>query len=134
MPEGDQHNRWRCTVVGCNPILKSQETMESHRAETGHRVAKWPIRSAAGKLKAKARNQSGYYDKYNIGIKAARLPTPSETLVSSVNGWGCLNPTDGQWFPSGGGGFGYPTNCGDCDWCEDNDDSDNEFAFGEDDF
>lgn len=70
MSERDQHDRWRCTVVGCNPVMKSLEAMESHQAETGHRTAKWPIRSAAGKAKARQRNRTGYYDKYNVGAKS----------------------------------------------------------------
>ena len=71
MSERDQHNRWRCTVTGCNPVMKSIEAMESHRAETGHRTAKWPIRSASGKARARQRNKTGYYDKYNVGEKSA---------------------------------------------------------------
>lgn len=73
MSERDQTNRWRCTVVGCNPVMKSLEEMESHQAETGHRTAKWPIRSAEGKRRARTRNQTGYYDKYNVGAKAPEV-------------------------------------------------------------
>lgn len=73
MAERDQHERWRCTVVGCNPVMKSLEVMESHQAETGHRTAKWPIRSKAGKRKAQKRNRTGYYDKYNVDEKAAEV-------------------------------------------------------------
>lgn len=71
MSERNQPGRWRCTVVGCNPVMKSTEVMESHQAETGHRTAKWPIRSVEGKAKAKRRNKTGYYDKYNVGAKTA---------------------------------------------------------------
>lgn len=70
MSERDQHDRWRCMVVGCNPVMLSLIEMESHQAETGHRTAKWPIRSAAGKAKARRRNRTGYYDKYNVGAKS----------------------------------------------------------------
>lgn len=70
MSERDQRNRWRCTVVGCNPVLIGQAAADTHAA-TGHRVAKWPIRSAAGKAKARKRNRTGYYDKYNVGEKSA---------------------------------------------------------------
>ena len=61
--------RWRCLITGCNPILNAT-TAQEHKTETGHRVAKWPVRSAEGKRRAKARNRSGYYDKYNVGHKA----------------------------------------------------------------
>ena len=70
MAERNQHDRWRCTVVGCNPILKSEAARDAHIAETGHRTAKWPIRSPKGKRRARARNRSGYYDKYNVGAKS----------------------------------------------------------------
>lgn len=70
MAERDQHNRWRCTVAGCNPVMKSEQACDAHIAETGHRTAKWPIRSKAGKRKAQRRNQTGYYDKYNVGAKS----------------------------------------------------------------
>ena len=71
MSERDQHSRWRCTVVGCNPIMRSPEANEQHKQATGHRTAKWPIRSANGKRKAHIRNKTGYYDKYNVGEKSA---------------------------------------------------------------
>jgi hypothetical protein len=71
MAERDQHDRWRCTVVGCNPVLLSLEEVEWHKVETGgHRTAKWPIRSAEGKRRKKLRDRSGYYDKYNVGDKS----------------------------------------------------------------
>lgn len=71
MAERDQHDRWRCTVTGCNPIMKSEAARDEHVASTGHRTAKWPIRSAEGKRKARQRNKTGYYDKYNVGHKSA---------------------------------------------------------------
>lgn len=70
MAEKDQTNRWRCTVAGCNPVLIGETAAESHRDSKGHRIAKWPIRSKAGKKKAAVRNRTGYYDKYNVGAKS----------------------------------------------------------------
>ena len=69
--ERDQTDRWRCLVAGCNPKLFSEDAAESHREKTGHRTAKWPVRSAEGKRKAGKRNRSGYYDRYNVGTKSA---------------------------------------------------------------
>lgn len=68
----DNEGRWRCVVVGCNPVLLSEEAMTQHKQDTKHRTAKWPVRSEAGKAKARKRNRSGYYDKYNIGYKSRR--------------------------------------------------------------
>jgi len=69
MGERKQLNRWRCLTTGCNPVL--DETLaEEHKKSTGHRVAKWPVRSAKGQKKAAKRNRSGYYDKYNVGEKS----------------------------------------------------------------
>lgn len=61
--------RWRCLQTGCNPVL-DETSAAQHREKSGHRVAKWPVRSAAGKAKARARNRNGYYDRYNVGAKA----------------------------------------------------------------
>lgn len=61
--------RWRCLAVGCNPVLNA-ETAAAHRNDTGHRVALWPVRSAEGRRRAKVRNRTGYYDKYNVGEKS----------------------------------------------------------------
>lgn len=66
----DQTGRWRCLIAGCNPKLDEASAAE-HRGETGHRVAAWPVRSAEGERRAAARNQSGYYDRYNVGAKSA---------------------------------------------------------------
>lgn len=68
--------------MGCNPVMLSIESMESHQAETGHRTAKWPIRSAEGKRRAHVRNRSGYYDKYNVGEKSrsARLSPRDDVM------------------------------------------------------
>lgn len=68
MGERNQPKRWRCLVAGCNPVL-DEETAKAHKNETEHRVAKWPVRSREGRKKAKERNRSGYYDKYNVGYK-----------------------------------------------------------------
>lgn len=64
-------NRFRCTVVGCNPKLYGENAAEAHKKDTGHRTAKWPVRSAEVKRRARQRNESGYYDKYNVGAKIA---------------------------------------------------------------
>lgn len=68
----NNEGRWRCVAVGCNPVLLSEEAMMQHKQDTEHRTAKWPVRSEAGKAKARKRNRSGYYDKYNIGYKSRR--------------------------------------------------------------
>lgn len=68
-------DRWRCLIVGCNPALDGPSA-GTHKAQTGHRVAKWPVRSPAGIKKAKARSRHGYYDKYNIGAKSATVEQP----------------------------------------------------------
>lgn len=70
MAEKDQTNRWRCTVTGCNPVLIGQAAADAHREAKGHRTAKWPIRSKAGKREAAVRNKTGYYDKYNVDSKS----------------------------------------------------------------
>lgn len=82
MSERAQPNRWRCLAVGCNPKLDETKAA-AHARESGHRVARWPVRSAAGKRKAKARNRSGYYDRYNVGAKSAE----ARGLVSSDHGF-----------------------------------------------
>lgn len=65
-----QPKRWRCLATGCNPVL-DEDTATAHKAGTGHRVAKWPVRSAEGKRRSRERNTSGYYDRYNVGEKSA---------------------------------------------------------------
>lgn len=62
--------RYRCTVVGCNPELRGERAASEHADTLGHRIAKWPVRSEEGKRRARARNRSGYYDRYNVGLKA----------------------------------------------------------------
>lgn len=62
--------RYRCTVVGCNPQLWGEVDAETHASVNGHRIAKWPKRSAEGERRARQRNRSGYYDRYNVGHKA----------------------------------------------------------------
>ncbi len=59
----------RCLTTGCNPVL-DETSAAVHAEATGHSVAKWPVRSAEGQRKAKVRNQTGYYRKYNVGDKS----------------------------------------------------------------
>lgn len=134
-------NRWRCLVTGCNPRLFGEPAAQEHKQSYGHRVAKWPVRSAEGKRRARLRNKTGYYDKYNTGAKhaTARLPQYAGMSASSTRSrYGCENPGGGQAFSVGGEfeGYEYPSNCGDCDWCDSRGvlGSDEEFGFGEDDF
>lgn len=75
--------RHRCLITGCNPYLVDQQAAQEHKEATGHRVAKWPVRSAAGKRKARDRSRNGYYDKYNSGRKSAE-----------VRGYDKYNPSD----------------------------------------
>ena len=63
-------NRFRCLVTGCNPVLFGQTAATEHFQKLGHRTAKWPVRSAEGERRARIRNKSGYYDKYNVGAKS----------------------------------------------------------------
>lgn len=70
MAERDQHDRRRCLTTGCNPVLHGDEAASAHTRSTGHRTAKWPIRSAEGKRRAAVRNRTGYYDRYNVGPKS----------------------------------------------------------------
>lgn len=72
------HQRYRCTVVGCNPELWGEAARDDHADRTGHRTAKWPVRSAEGKRRARQRNRSGYYDRYNVGHKSRGLPHGGE--------------------------------------------------------
>lgn len=62
--------RFRCLTVGCNPKLFGEDRAQDHKDSTGHRVAKWPVRSAEGRRRARHRNRTGYYDKYNVGPKS----------------------------------------------------------------
>lgn len=80
--------RWRCLATGCNPVLNA-ESAPTHKESTGHRVAKWPVRSAEGKRRAKARNRTGYYDKYNVGDKsyANRLGDPETSATVETKEW-----------------------------------------------
>lgn len=47
--------RWRCLTVGCNPRLNAA-TAENHSNQTGHRTARWPVRSAEGRRRQRERN------------------------------------------------------------------------------
>lgn len=89
MPDREQPNRWRCLRAGCNPIL-DENSAHTHNQETGHRVAKWPVRSAEGKRRAHIRNRSGYYDKYNVGAKSPIVRFGGRTtgfVDSDPEGW-----------------------------------------------
>ena len=55
--------RWRCLAVGCNPKLRAHNAQQ-HAEAKGHRVAKWPVRSAAGEAKQSARNRLNPYRPY----------------------------------------------------------------------
>lgn len=66
----DNTDRYRCLTTGCNPVLYGEEKAHEHKESTGHRTAKWPVRSAAGRAKERQRQKSGYYDKYNVGAKS----------------------------------------------------------------
>lgn len=63
-------DRYRCLTAGCNPVLYGEEQAYEHKASTGHRTAKWPVRSQAGRQKERRRQKNGYYDKYNVGYKS----------------------------------------------------------------
>ena len=66
----DNTDRYRCLTTGCNPVMYGEEQANEHKGLTGHRTAKWPVRSAAGRAKERRRQTSGYYDKYNVGAKS----------------------------------------------------------------
>lgn len=38
-------DRHRCLTVGCNPKLFTKKDALAHKKSTGHRIAKWPVRS-----------------------------------------------------------------------------------------
>jgi len=83
--------RWRCLATGCNPALNEASATE-HKAETGHRVALWPVRSAEGERRAHIRNRTGYYDKYNHAGAVASRPSPyapTRTMFSEdeIDSW-----------------------------------------------
>lgn len=66
----DNTDRYRCLTTGCNPVMYGEEQANEHKELTGHRTAKWPVRSAAGRRKERDRQKNGYYDKYNVGAKS----------------------------------------------------------------
>lgn len=95
--------RWRCLTTGCNPEL-NEATAAAHREAEGHRVAAWPVRSKEGRRRARARNKSGYYDRYNVGAKSAE----ARGLTPGIRGGlaaatGITNPAytdrDGEFHP-----------------------------------
>ncbi len=111
-------SRFRCLTVGCNPKLYGETAADEHREGTGHRTAKWPVRSAEGERRARVRNKSGYYDKYNVGPKARAVrfgeTASTETLTepTPTSGWATFTEDrDDAWDIWG-----------------------NEYAWGEDDF
>lgn len=111
-------NRFRCLATGCNPVLFGQAAATEHSQKLGHRTAKWPVRSAEGERRARARNKSGYYDKYNVGPKARAVrfggTASTETLAepTPTSGWATFTEDrDDAWGIWG-----------------------NEYAWGEDDF
>lgn len=55
---GDRH---RCLTVGCNPKLKNRAAAEQHKEQTGHRIARWPKRSAEGE-RNREQYMSGRFD------------------------------------------------------------------------
>jgi len=77
--------RWRCLVSGCNPVLDAASA-EAHQTATGHRVARWPVRSAEGRRRARDRNRSGYYDKYNVGAKSYEQRVDGGYIDTDVTG------------------------------------------------
>lgn len=66
----DNTNRYRCLSTGCNPVMYGEEQANEHTHTTGHRTAKWSVRSAEGERKARTLNKTGYYAKYNTGDKS----------------------------------------------------------------
>ncbi len=73
-----------------------QDAADEHQAATGHRTAKWPVRSTEGRRKANERNRTGYYDKYNVGAKSAE----ARGLVPGIRGginWDHLQAADEGW-------------------------------------
>jgi len=96
-----QPNRWRCLTIGCNPVLNEQ-TAVAHTDETGHRTAKWPVRSKAGRKAAKRRNRTGYYDKYNVGEKSAEArglvsPRPERADLGGYGPMALDEMSDNDW-------------------------------------
>jgi len=79
------YERWRCLVRGCNPVLDATSA-QAHRVATGHRVARWPVRSAEGRKRAHERNRSGYYDKYNVGAKSYEQRVDGGYIDTDVTG------------------------------------------------
>lgn len=72
----------------------------AHTSDTGHRTAKWQVRSAAGKRKAKQRNRSGYYDRYNVGEKSAAARGLVAPRRDNLGGFGPMSMdemSDNDW-------------------------------------
>lgn len=60
--------RQRCTVVGCNPYLKNEAAGINHREQTGHRIARWPVRSVEGQRKQRERNRAQALELLRLGV------------------------------------------------------------------
>lgn len=95
--------RWRCLVTGCNPEL-NEASAAVHKEAEGHRVAAWPVRSKEGRRRARERNRSGYYDKYNVGAKSAEARGFTPGIRGGLlAGTGITNPArydeDGVFHP-----------------------------------
>lgn len=79
-------SRWRCLEVGCNPKLKGH-TAQQHKEQTGHRVAKWPIRSAAGEAKQRERNRlSPYSSPYDDHVRKYTANRDDEAMSDYEDG------------------------------------------------
>lgn len=95
--------RWRCLTTGCNPRLDEASAVV-HREAEGHRVATWPVRSKEGRRRARARNKSGYYDRYNVGAKSAEARGITPGIRGGImTATGMTNPArydaDGEYHP-----------------------------------
>lgn len=78
--------RWRCLVSGCNPVL-NVDTAQAHKASTGHRVAKWPVRSAEGERRGvvlRSLIDTGYDVVFCTGRKEQYREVTEEWLESHL--------------------------------------------------
>lgn len=106
MTKNTQQDRWRCCITRCNPKLIGYPAALEHKQETGHRIARWPVRSAYGKAQAHLRGVTGYYDKYNVGAKSAfarGLVPASKSTSLDMGGSICQDETgEDYWGDSNG--------------------------------
>lgn len=78
--------RWRCLEVGCNPKLNGT-TAQQHKGQTGHRVAKWPVRSAAGEAKQRERNRlNPYSSPYDDHVRKCTANRDDEAMSEYEDG------------------------------------------------